>query len=144
MFCLQLRTKIENTQINVLSTVPLPGHVPPSLLSSKQAGTLELDYVATTRRTPKSGRVGGSQQGVMSVRRFQDLLHQLGLSDGVEWADGTEEEFDRAIDEALQEVGLTGWRSVVPRKHQSCIANAENLTYRRLTPAPKRIYWWVF
>lgn len=40
----------------------------------------------------------------MSVRRFQDVLRQVGLGEDENWANASQNDFEQAIDEALLEV----------------------------------------
>lgn len=72
-----------------------------------------MDYVSTARRSVKSGGVANPQQAVMNAKRFHEMLHLVGLSEDVDWAEVSEEDFDQAIDDALAEVRalFTGYAS---------------------------------
>lgn len=74
----------------------------------RQAGVLEFDYVSTVRR--RSGMSGGggvscsTHERAMSARRFKHMLLALGLGEESGWASAEESDFDRVIDESLEEV----------------------------------------
>lgn len=60
--------------------------------------------MSTTRRTGKGGRVAESYPVPMSVKRFQDVLHKVGLGEDEDWVNASEGDFEQAIDDALLEV----------------------------------------
>lgn len=92
-----------------------------------QAGTLEVDYVSTSR--PLAGNGEGAARSrrkkPMSTKKFHDMLGELGLGSAGAWivvvkTDAEEDDvgeadldsedagqFDRIINEALREVGCT-------------------------------------
>lgn len=68
-----------------------------------QVGTLELDYVSTTRPR-RSDRDEQAPATAMDARLFHQTLQQLGLGSDVDWVDDSAEEFDLAVDEIVSEV----------------------------------------
>lgn len=60
--------------------------------------------MSTTTREDKGGQVAKRRQAPMSVKRFQDVLRQVGLGEDEDWANASQGDFERAIDEALLEV----------------------------------------
>ena len=60
--------------------------------------------MSTTSRVDKGGHVARSHQAPMSVKRFQDVLRQVGLGEDEDWVNASEKDFEQAIDDALLEV----------------------------------------
>lgn len=69
-------------------------------------GTLTMDYVSTAQRPVKIKEGRKVPPGIMSTRRFHEMLRLAGLCEDAAWPEHvSEEDIDRAIDEDLSEVG---------------------------------------